>query len=257
MQESERLKAFWNTRYEEFSLRESGIKTLTPRFSELLYRCKRDAWLRGLAAARVDRRRPLRLVDGGCGQGFFAGVAQECLAQVDYTGLDISEKAIEHLRGRYPSFAWQVCDLAAPGLRLEPPCDLAQSIEVLHLIIDDANQRQAIANLAASLRPGGTLLLTDVLPAQRYLPNDYIVFRPLSHYQQLFATLGLTIVTVFPMYYCVPDMGAGPARLRRFWRRVPPDWVYAFDRLALALRLPQWRQSHDSRMKMIVARKAS
>lgn len=255
MNEKERLQTFWNTRYVDFSLRESGIKSLTPAYSELLYCCKRNAYLNAIGGLRA--RQGLSILDGGCGQGFFAGVVKDTFSAPAYTGLDLSEKAVAFLRQQHPDFTWVCCDLADQNLTLSGPYDLVQSIEVLHLIIDDDNQRQAIANLASAMRPGATLILTDTLPRTRYMANDYIAFRPLGHYQQLARQLRLLVERVFPMYYCIPDGGAGPARLRSLWRFVPPRLVYLLDRTALRLRLPQWKQSHDSQMKMLVFRKSA
>ena len=255
MNERQRLQEFWNARYVEFSLRESGIKSLTPAYSRLLYRCKQNAYLKAVRLAGLYQRPQLEILDGGCGQGFFAEVVKRAFPDASYKGLDISEKAISFLRERFPHFTWECCDLTAQGLAMEGQYDLVQSIEVLHLIIDDENQAQAISNLASTIRIGGALIVTDTLPHVRYMANEYITFRPLAYYQQLSARLGLSIERVFPMYYCIPDGGAGPGRLRRFWRFVPPTVVYAFDRMALALRLPQWRQSHDSQMKLLVLRR--
>src|SRR3989442_6496881 len=73
-QEAERLKLFWNSRYQKFSLGESGIKGLPAKYSELLYRCKRDAYRKALHFAKIDLERPVATLDGGCGQGFFVSV---------------------------------------------------------------------------------------------------------------------------------------------------------------------------------------
>lgn len=254
-QESERLKAFWNSRYVDFSLLESGIKCLTPEYSELLYRCKKEAYCKALKIGGVDTMRPIRILDGGCGQGFFASVANEVFQAPAYTGVDISEKAIAFLQAQVAGFEWICADLSEPGLALNSVFELAQSIEVLHLILDDANHSQAIKNLAANLAPKGILLITDTLPERRYFANEYIVFRPFDYYERLFDALNLQWLDVFPMYYWVPDMGALSGPLNRVCRFLPPRFVFAIDRVCLSLRLPQFAISHDSQMKMIVCRK--
>src|SRR5437879_2894681 len=93
-QEAHRLRMFWDARYHDFSLRESGIKSLTPQYSELLYHCKKGAYFKALALGGVDASRSVRILDGGCGQGFFASVARQVFQSLTYTGVDISEKAI-------------------------------------------------------------------------------------------------------------------------------------------------------------------
>lgn len=256
-QESDRLKTFWNSRYTEFSLRESGIKTLTPEYSELLYRCKKEAYCKALKLGGVNMVRPVRILDGGCGQGFFASVAIEIFRDAAYTGVDISEKAVAFLKTRGAGFEWVCADLSDPGFSLNHAFDVAQSIEVLHLILDDANHYQAIKNLAAHLASNGILIITDTLPERRYFAAEYIVFRPFDYYERMFDSLNLQLLDVYPMYYWIPDMGAASGPLKRVCRFLPPKLVYVIDRLCLNLKLPQFTQSCDSRMKMIVGRKCS
>ena len=256
-QEGARLKTFWNSRYEEFSLRESGIKSLTPIYSQLLYRCKKNAYRKALAKGGIDPSKPVRILDGGCGQGFFASVVRQVFQSPTYVGIDISEKAITFLKSRFQEFEWICADLADDKLGLPQKFNVAQSIEVLHLILDDANHSQAISNLVSNLLPNGILIVTDILPPKRTKIDEFIIFRPTDYYDNLFNRLGLECLNIFPMYYWIPDMGMALPRLRRLFRIIPPNVVYYFDRLFLKLRIPQVNQSHDSKMKMIVCRKAS
>lgn len=255
--EADRLKEFWNSRYKEFSLRESGIKTLTLSYSELLYKCKKNAYIKALAMGGIDTVKPVRILDGGCGQGFFASVVRQVFQTPNYVGIDISEKAISFLESKFVEFEWICADLASDCLVLPQKFDVVQSIEVLHLILDDANHTQAISNLASNLLPNGILIMTDILPPKRVKINEYIIFRPIAYYEKLFGQLGLRCVNVFPMYYWVPDMGMALPRGRRIFRILPPQVVYFIDRIFLKLRIPQVCQSHDSKMKMIVCRKVS
>ncbi len=256
-QEAQRLRAFWNSRYKEFSLRESGIKTLTPKYSELLYRCKRKAYCRALDCAGIDPARQVRILDGGCGQGFFASVAHQVFQSPIYTGVDISERAIAFLIPLFPEFNWICADLCDRRSFLDDKFDIVQSIEVLHLILDDQNHSQAISNMASATAPNGILIITDTLPQSNEHVNEYIVFRPAEYYERLFNQLGLSLLEVFPMYYWLPDMGLTAVRLRQWFRTLPPYLVYCLDRLFLRLKIPQVRQSHDSKMKMIVCQKIS
>lgn len=256
-QEAVRLRLFWNSRYDEFSLSESGIKGLPPKYSELLYRCKREAYGKALNLAGIKLDKAVAILDGGCGQGFFASLITEMFRLPSYTGVDISQKAIDFLK-RTPAPGggeWICGDLSDSSWSVTGAFDVAQSIEVLHLILEDANHRQAITNLTLSLKRNGILIITDTLPKRRYDANAYITFRPIDYYLDLFVALNLELLYVFPMYYCVPDMGIGPRRLRRLCRFVPPELVYLVDRLALKLKLPQCGQSHDAEMKMLMCRK--
>jgi hypothetical protein len=111
--------------------------------------------------------------------------------------------------------------------------------------------------MVSALVSNGVLITTDTLPKSNDQVNDYIVFRPADYYDKLFNQLGMTVLDVFPMYYWLPDMGIKSVRLRRWFRTLPPYLIYFLDRLFLRLRIPQVRQSHDSKMKMIICRKMS
>jgi SAM-dependent methyltransferase len=256
-QEAQRLRTFWDSRYKDFSLRESGIKSLTPRYSELLYRCKQKAYCKALNVARIDLSKPVRILDGGCGQGFFASVAHQVFQSPMYTGVDISVKAISFLQPLYPEFNWICADLCERAGLPDEKFDIAQSIEVLHLILDDRNHSEAIRNMVSTLVPNGILIITDTLPQRNDRVNEYIVFRPFPYYQNLFNELGLRVLDVCPMYYWLPDMGMTSAHLKRWFRALTPYLIYCLDRLLLRLKIPQVRQSHDSKMKMIICQKVT
>jgi SAM-dependent methyltransferase len=253
--EAARLRSFWNARYQTFSLHESGKKGLSEKYIQLLYRCKEMAYRNALSAADVKGMTAVRIIDAGCGQGFFASILPELFRSATYTGVDISDKAITFLRERLPMHNWVCADITSPAFSVDGSFNLAQSIEVLHLILDDRNHRQALEHLAACLDPDGVMILTDTLPSQRYFANEYIVFRPLTYYVELLEKLALRLVAVLPMYYWIPDMGIAGGRLARLFRMLPPELVYGLDRVFLASRLPRVRQSHDSEMKMLVCKK--
>jgi 2-polyprenyl-3-methyl-5-hydroxy-6-metoxy-1,4-benzoquinol methylase len=248
--EADRLRRFWNERYQDFSLQESGIKGLDAEYIRLLYRCKLAAWLDALGRAGLSERAGLRVLDAGCGQGFFADAAVSELKYANYTGADISEKAIAHLRSTRPQHRWLSADFCDPGFSASGPFDVVQSIEVMHLILDNTNHAEAMANFARLLAPGGRIFVTDTLPRQ-YQVNPYMVFRPLKHYKELAERLGLRIESVRPMYYFLPSRGWNVWPLNRILDQLSPGFVYTLDRAALALRLPQFWTTHDSRMKMI------
>jgi len=249
--EADRLRRFWNERYQDFSLHESGIKGLDEEHIRLLYRCKLVAWRDALRRAGLSERVGLRVLDAGCGQGFFSDAAVSELKNASYTGADISEKAIGHLRSTRPQHQWLSADFCDTNFTVPGPFDVVQSIEVMHLILDNANHAGAMANFARLLAPGGRIFVTDTLPRQEYQVNRYMVFRPLKHYEVLAKRLGLRIESVKSMYYFLPSRGWNVWPVSRIVARFSPGLLYTLDRFALSLRVPQFWTTHDSRMKMI------
>lgn len=108
----------------------------------------------------------------GCGTGEFARRLAERAGRVD--ALDLSPEMIRVARARsagVPNLAFHVADVAAA-----PPAadgyDCVVSIGTLHHL-DGA---RALRDMRAALRPGGTLLLLDLLhrPGLRGLPRNLL-----------------------------------------------------------------------------------
>jgi|GEM_PF-1594481 len=252
-----RLSDFWDHRYEDFSLAESGIRGLGQDYTRLYYRCKELAYRALVKRMNVQPGDAFRILDAGCGPAFFASVAARHFPGMDYTGVDISGRLIQHLQRKEPGFRWQVADFCNPECSLQGPYDLIQSIDVMYLILEDANVVGAFRNFARWLKPGGLLLITDVLTNERLRPQDYIVFRPVSFYKELAARFNLSWEVTRRIYYFIPSRGFNRRPFRRLFQAMPPGFVFLLDRLALALGLPHWGTTQDSLMKMMLFRKGA
>ena len=99
------------------------------------YECFNDVRLLG---ERVDRRRPLTLVEVGCATGDLYRYLALQFPQITYYGVDISEGAIDRARRKYPDGRFVVArageplhvTLARAGLRAKP--DLVYAKDVVH-----------------------------------------------------------------------------------------------------------------------------
>jgi SAM-dependent methyltransferase len=94
-----------------------------------------------------------RVLDAGCGEGYLARALSGRGALV--TGMDLSPRLIDQARAKDPAGDYRVADLSEP-LVLAEPFDAAGSYLVLN---DVKNYRGFIATLAASVKPGGRLVL--------------------------------------------------------------------------------------------------
>ena len=99
--------------------------------------------------------------------------------------------------------------------------DLVQSLEVLHLILDDAVAARALASLAGRLSPRGAPghggASRHHRPAER-LPR----YRSRSFWESTTAALELRIVASRPMYYWLPSGGPANRYLRYAMTRLGP-----------------------------------
>jgi SAM-dependent methyltransferase len=254
-----RLREFWNRRYEKFTLSESGWAGAGEGLNERIYACKRSALRQAIRALGLTADRPWSVLDAGCGQGHFARFYRDEYPLSSYLGLDISDRAIAHLRQTIPGAEFQVADLCAPvdagsdGRTF----DIVQSMEVLHLILDDEAMVRALANLAHRLAPGGALLVTAALPDESLQRSDYLRYRSRTFWNAAIESLGLRIADQRPIYYWLPSGGPANKYLRYALTRLGPTALYAVDRVALAIRLPQPASAGiDSRMRLLTLQRA-
>ena len=93
-------RRFWDQRLSEhFDLRGTGETGLSLAYNQACYALRRHVLERALAEAGVDPR-GRRVLDVGCGSGFFTAYYVERGAEV--TGLDIAPTSIEQLSRRFP-----------------------------------------------------------------------------------------------------------------------------------------------------------
>jgi hypothetical protein len=135
--------------------------------------------------------------------------------------------------------------------------DIVQSIDVLCMILDDGTLHRALANLAGVLGPHGALLVTAALPDQSLQFSDYLRFRSRRFWNDTIASLGLRLAEERLMYYWLPSGGPANKYLRYALTRLGSGALYALDRAAFSLGLPQPASTGiDSRMRLLTLRRA-
>jgi len=252
-----RLREFWNTRYARFTLSESGWLGAGERLNNRIYACKQHALRRALASLGLTHDTPWSVLDAGCGQGHFARFYGREYPRVSYVGVDISERAVAHLRQAIPAAEFHLADLCAWNDPKGRTFDVVQSLEVLHLILDDEVVTRALTNLKRHLAPAGSMLVTAAMPATTVQPSDYLRHRSRSFWDSTLQRLGLRIVSERPMYYWLPDGGPRNKYVRYGLTRLGPDTLWAIDRAAFALGLPQPPSaSIDCRTRLLTIQRA-
>lgn len=105
--------------------------------------------------ARIEGRGFARALDVGCGEGRFCRIMQRC--GIWTTGVDPTEALVARARQLDPAGDYRIG--RAETIAGDASFDLVVSYLTL---IDIADPATAIANMAAALRPGGTLLIANL-----------------------------------------------------------------------------------------------
>jgi SAM-dependent methyltransferase len=256
LSEGARLREFWNARYGSFTLSESGWLGAGERLNDRIYACKRQALRKALSGCGLHRNSSFSVLDAGCGQGYFARFYAEEYPFANYVGIDISERAIAHVRQqpieRAEFHVGDLCTWEDPARRT---FDIVHSFEVLHLILDDNALRGALTALSHHLAGHGSLLVTAALPVATFERSHYLRYRSRRFWESVTAQLELRIVAEQRMYYWLPNGGPANRYLRYAMACLGPYGLYLVDRAALAMRLPQPPSiGVDSRMRLLTIR---
>lgn len=102
-----------------------------------------------------------RILEAGCGLGYFADLLHQRLPSATITGADVSPTAVSKASARFPAISFKVMDLKTPLCGHETYDGVV--IRGCFWYLFDAMATVA-ANLAALIRPGGCLLLAQNFP---------------------------------------------------------------------------------------------
>ena len=152
---------FWGDRFRKYgtALRGSGDEGLSEEQNKVVYEKAAATLVEAVERTGVDLTRA-RVVDVGCGPGFFTGVLHANGAAA-YTGVDITDALFPELEARFPGYRFLRRDVTSDSL--DETWDLVMMIDVAEHIVDPAAFDRAIANLADAVAPGGTLVIGPLL----------------------------------------------------------------------------------------------
>jgi len=118
------------------------------------------------------------VADVGCGQGHAVNLMAQAFPASRFTGFDFSEAAIAAARDESAALGlgnarFEACDVAT----LDAPdrFDLVTAFDAIH---DQANPGRVLANIATSLRPGGTFLMCDIRASSNVEDNIELPWAP-------------------------------------------------------------------------------
>ena len=198
------------------TLRSVAYPELPESLNRALYRAMIAAVLRALERAQLSK--PIAgssVCDIGCGSGVWVDFWHG-LGASDVAGVDIAAAPIARLRTAYPQSTFVQADISEERPPFARKFDLVSAMSVLLHVKDDARFARAIANIAALLRPGGTLLVMDPVVVHQWWgrpfdPSANSKARPVDEWRRVLAANGLDVVDLVP----VTALLANPADTKR------------------------------------------
>jgi len=100
-------------------------------------------------------RPPVRVLDVGCGEGWFAAAVAQAGAEV--VAVDVAEEPLRRARARYPDLDLRIVDAEGSWALEDASFDLVWVGETIEHVADTAGW---LSELRRVLRPGGGLLLS-------------------------------------------------------------------------------------------------
>ena len=251
------LRRAWDERYATFSLDEAGCLGAGAGLSWMIYRAKKQALRKALRLAGFGPSRPFRVLDMGCGFGYFAGFYHAEFPKASYVGVDISARAIDRARTTTPGDEFFAHDVVSWRHPAQARFDVIQVIDVLQLLMDDAAFDEAVGTLAAHLDADGVLLV-PLMFADHAPPASHHCIRSRAYFDALLGTLGLVVTAEVPMYYWLVDGGSRNRLMRAIFARTGPVSLYLVDRLAMMLGLENRDPASVlSRARMLIIRRTA
>lgn len=215
----------WIDRHEALGHYEKvGYVGLGEAYNRWIYELREQHFLR--LAGELGAAEASRVLDVGLGNGFYIGLYARLGAR-DVTGVDLSPRAVELARERFPGFRFEVCDITR-GLpeSIEPEAGFGwvSVMDTLYHIVEDELFRAGLGHCGAAVAPGGVLVVSDNFPAHTLPATHTQAFHSLDDHLEVLAPLGFELERMSPVFFVsngqVSSGGLRGAAARAAWRGV-------------------------------------
>jgi SAM-dependent methyltransferase len=162
-------------------------------------------------------------LDVGCGTGFYVGLWKEQIGVRHITGIDITNIAIENLKGKFPDAEFYRADISsdediAPLIRTKE-FDVVSAFDTLFHIVDDNRYDKAIKNIHSMLKPNGIFVFSDNFIHGPAIRSNYQVSRSLLHIEKTLFDSGFKIIQRRPMFVLMNNpVDTARRTSKRMWR---------------------------------------
>ena len=147
----------------------------------------------------------LKIFEVGSGTGFYTTYFWKAKIK-DFTGSDISETSINHLKGKFREYNFLRKDITEKDefiIKNENSFDLICIVDVLLHITDEERFLKAVSNISSLLKPDGYLILGDAISVYRIKSHSegskytHDISRNISYMNEVFEKNKLKLLKIF------------------------------------------------------------
>jgi len=197
-------KDYWDERYRKRGAERIGSASgtlaagLGGGYNRYLYRLRRKAVEE--VVADLNLRLPeTSVLDIGCGTGYWSSFFRE-MRVAEYTGLDVSQVAVDAVSREYPEYTYRALDVGKP-FDLKKTFGLINAFDVLYHITDDEKFELCLRNLSRHANPGGILLIADYFDDRQKISASHVRHRSYEFYERVLTEAGFEILALKPVFY--------------------------------------------------------
>lgn len=218
------IEDYWNDLNRRGDLSGVGQSGLPPSMNRWLYKAKLRRVGEYIGRSSLQ---PRRVYDVGAGIGFWSSYWRSLGA--DVAGCDFAPEAVRRLQN---IGAFELLDISdkTPG----GTYDLVWVADVLLHILDEARFRRALSHLAATVEPGGHLVMIEPIQVAKFrtIPQDgHSLARSVDAYVGPLESAGLKLVDLIPLIAVANNPIEASSRVR-FWL-----WMAAWQLLKAPTRI--------------------
>ncbi|GEM_PF-2179041 len=188
------LSEYWRERSDgRADLSMVGHRSLGAAFNSYIYRRRLDVLNECVAELGLTPS-TLRVLDLGCGNGFYAEFWR-ALGVTQYVGVDVSQQTIASLEARFPEYRFLAADLGQRDAlqQLYGQFDVVTLFDVIYHITDDTQALQALTAAAHCLGSAGHVILFDQVARRDSSLTGHVKLRGLATFGRLIEGAGLTV----------------------------------------------------------------
>ncbi|MCV3387086.1 class I SAM-dependent methyltransferase [Campylobacter sp. IFREMER_LSEM_CL2256] len=187
---------FWNHRHGKLGLYSGGDKGISDHENFEFYVYRLSVILKLISKYNIGKR-PLDVLDAGCGKGFFSNG----LFSAGYfvTGIDSSINAINYCKERYPDIFFKQGNI--DSCFLYQAFDVIICIDVMFHIVEDSSWEKSIKNLAYHAKNNSIIIISDCVDAvdnEKMIGEKvkYIKYRNKEKYSKILELFGFYLKNI-------------------------------------------------------------